>query len=68
MSRQTEGHSPFLLQFNHCEAFLNPPLMYDAQITVCPVKFFSRQKSSAPFLTTSLKWVVEQVKTDIVLS
>jgi hypothetical protein len=43
MIRKTLWHHPFLLKFDRCEGFHLPPLTYDAQITVCPVKVFSRQ-------------------------
>jgi hypothetical protein len=48
MSWRTIGHYPFLLKFNRRKGFHQPPLTYDAQITVCPVKFFLPPKELGP--------------------
>jgi hypothetical protein len=37
-----------LLKFDRREGFHQPPLTYDAQITVCPVKFFLPPKEQDP--------------------
>jgi hypothetical protein len=35
--------SSIFLKFDRLEGFHQPPMKYDSQITVCPVKVFSRQ-------------------------
>jgi hypothetical protein len=39
--------SIFLLKFDRREGFHQPPLTYDAQITVCLVGFFAPAKTSS---------------------
>jgi len=43
-----------LLKFDHTEGFHQPPLMYDTQITICPVFFYPAKMSSVGFYFNSL--------------
>jgi hypothetical protein len=57
MSWRTIWHYPFLLKFNRREGFHQLPLTYDAQITVCPVKFFLPPKELGPIFNLMLLFV-----------
>ena len=49
---------PIPLKFDHHEGFHNPPLTYDAQITVCLVGFLAHAKIPSVSILTDLTRLV----------
>jgi hypothetical protein len=55
---RTEWHPPIPLKLDHHEGFHNPPLTYDAQITVCLVGFLAHAKIPSVSILTDLTRLV----------